>query len=181
MDTETIVLGGGCFWCTEAVFKMLKGVRTVEPGYAGGGSENPTYEEVSTGTSGHVEVIKVEYEPEELAFEEILRVFFVSHDATQLDRQGSDVGPQYASVIFYTTEHQREKSQHYIDVLNKSAESADAKPIVTRVEPLLKFNFAENYHKDYFENHKGAQYCELVIEPKVEKVQQKFAHLLKKE
>lgn len=178
MNTETIVLGGGCFWCTEAVFKMLRGVHSVEPGYSGGKKENPTYEEVSTGTTGHVEVIKIEYNPEELAFEEILRVFFATHDATQLDRQGNDVGSQYASVIFYTTPRQKEKSEHYISVL-KNGENG--KPIVTRIEPLQKFYFAENYHKDYFENHKGAQYCEIIIEPKVDKVQEKFAHLLKKE
>jgi peptide-methionine (S)-S-oxide reductase len=176
MDKEIIVLGGGCFWCTEAVFKMLKGVYSVEPGYAGGQIENPTYEQVSSGTTGHVEVIEVQYNPEDLAFEEILRVFFTSHDATQLNKQGADVGPQYASVIFYTTERQKEKAEHYITVL-KNGENG--KPIVTRVEPLKKFYFAENYHKDYFDNHKGAQYCELVIEPKVEKVQEKFQHLLK--
>jgi peptide-methionine (S)-S-oxide reductase len=179
VDTETIVLGGGCFWCTEAVFTMLKGVVSVEPGYAGGDIENPTYEQVSSGKTGHVEVIEIKYHPDELAFEEILRVFFSTHDATQLNRQGNDVGPQYASVIFYTTQRQKEKSEHYIEVLNKSAQSNGAKPIVTRVEPLKKFYFAENYHKDYFENHKGTQYCELVIEPKVEKVQEKFKHLLK--
>lgn len=176
MDKEIIVLGGGCFWCTEAVFKMLKGVYSVEPGYAGGTIENPTYEQVSTGTTGHVEVIEVQYNPEDLAFEEILRVFFATHDATQLNRQGADVGPQYASVIFYTSGRQKEKAEHYIAVL-KNGENG--KPIVTRVEPLKKFYFAENYHKDYFDNHKGAQYCELVIEPKVEKVQEKFRHLLK--
>ncbi len=181
MERETIILGGGCFWCTEAVFKMLKGVHSVEPGYAGGEIENPTYEQVSTGTTGHVEVIKLEYDPEQLAFEEILRVFFASHDATQLNRQGNDIGPQYASVIFYTTDRQKEKSEHYVGVLNASAERTQGKPIVTRIEPLKDFYFAENYHKDYFKNHKGAQYCELIIEPKVEKVQEKFAHLLKKE
>lgn len=176
MEKEEIFLGGGCFWCTEAVFKRLKGISSVEPGYAGGDTVNPTYEEVSTGATGHVEVIRIEYDPEKLAFEEILRVFFASHDATQLNRQGNDVGPQYASAVFYTTERQKEKAEHYISVL-KNGENG--KPIVTRVEALKKFYPAENYHKDYFENHKDAPYCELIIEPKIENVQEKFKNLLK--
>jgi len=154
---------------------MFKGVSVVEPGYAGGAVVNPTYEQVSSGTSGHVEVIKVEYNPDELAFEEILRVFFASHDATELNRQGNDVGPQYASVIFYTTPRQKEKAEHYIEVLNKSG---GVKPIVTRIEPLEAFYPAEDYHKKYFKTHRDAPYCQLIIEPKVEKVQEKFKHLL---
>lgn len=177
MTTETIVLGGGCFWCTEAVFKMLRGVDSVLPGYAGGTTPNPTYEQVSSGDTGHVEVIKIEYDPERIAFEELLRVFFASHDATQLNRQGNDVGTHYASVIFFTTPRQREKAEHYIKVLNGVQ---GVEPIVTRIEPLRHFYLAEEYHHDYFKNNKEAPYCELVIEPKVEKVQKKFAHLVQK-
>ena len=176
METDTIVLGGGCFWCTEAVFLMLKGVTSVEPGYTGGTTAHPTYEEVSSGTSGHVEVIKVEYCPDQIALEEILHVFFTSHDPTTLNRQGNDVGTQYASVIFYTTERQKEKSQHYIEALSHGAYE---RPIVTRVLPLGTFYVAEDYHKNYFERNKSAGYCQLVIAPKVDKVEEKFKHLLK--
>ena len=173
--TETIVFGGGCFWCTEAVFSMLKGVVSVLPGYAGGHVEHPTYDQVSTGNTGHVEVIRIEYDPDRIAFEELLRVFFETHDPTSSNRQGNDVGPQYRSAVFYTQERQKEKARHYIDVLNKSA----PKKIVTTVEPLEKFYRAEEYHQKYFEHHPEATYCQLVIAPKVEKVEQKFGHLLK--
>jgi peptide-methionine (S)-S-oxide reductase len=175
MDTETAVFGGGCFWCTEAVFGMLKGVKSVEPGYSGGRVENPTYEQVSAGTSGHAEVIKIDFIPDEIAFEELLRVFFATHDPTTLNRQGSDVGPQYRSVIFYATDRQREKAAHYIEALNRSA----AQRIVTAVEPFMKFYPAEDYHQKYFETHPDVTYCQLVIEPKIEKVEKKFSHLLK--
>ncbi|MEK7109111.1 MAG: peptide-methionine (S)-S-oxide reductase MsrA [Patescibacteria group bacterium] len=173
---ETIVFGGGCFWCTEAVFAMLKGVKSVEPGYTGGKSANPTYEQVSKGDTGHVEVAKIVFDLDELSFEELLQVFFSTHDATQVNGQGNDIGAQYRSVIFYTTERQREKAQHYIDVLNKSAA---VKRIVTTVEPLKEFYPAEDYHKKYYESHKDAGYCQLIIVPKVEKVQNKFKSLLK--
>lgn len=175
MDTEEIVFGNGCFWCTEAVFQMIKGVVSVEPGYSGGTVANPTYEQVSAGNTGHAEVIKIVYNPDIVSYEEILQVFFASHDPTSLNRQGNDVGPQYRSVIFYSTERQKEKAEHYIMVLNKTT----VKPIVTAVEPLKEFYPAEDYHKKYYEAHKDAPYCQLVIEPKVEKVQAKFKNLLK--
>lgn len=170
---ETIVFGGGCFWCTETIFLMLKGVKSVEPGYAGGTKANPTYEEVSSGNTGHAEVIKIEYDPDRIALEELLQVFFSSHDPTTLNRQGNDVGTQYRSIILYTTPRQKEKAQHYIDVLNKSG----VQRIVTTVEPLKEFYKAEDYHNNYFANNRGAGYCQLVIEPKVEKVRKKFSHL----
>ena len=178
--TETIVFGGGCFWCTEAVFLMLKGVESVEPGYAGpvkGGlhGAGPTYEEVSTGTTSYVESAKVVFDPGQVAFEELLQVYFMSHDPTEHNQQGEDVGPQYTSAIFYTTERQKEKAKHYIHVLGKTS----VKPIVTQVEPLVAFYKAEDYHQKYYENHKDAAYCQLVIDPKIEKVQNKFKHLLK--
>ncbi len=175
MDTETIVLGGGCFWCTEAVFSMLKGVASVEPGYTGGHVMSPTYERVSTGKTGHIEVIKIEYNPDHIAFEEILQVFFETHDPTTHNQQGSDVGPQYASAIFYTTDRQKEKAEHYIKLIAKKY----TKPIVTTIAPLKIFYKAEDYHKKYYENHKDAGYCQAVIDPKVEKVQKKFVNLLK--
>ncbi len=188
METETIVLGGGCFWCTEAVFLMLKGVHSVEPGYARSMNTEatimaPTYEAVSTGTTPYIEVIKVDYDPHQLSFEELLHVFFTTHDPTTLNRQGNDIGPQYASVIFYTTPRQKEKSEHYIEVLSKGrdekAPSPEGRPIVTRVEELGMFYKAEDYHKNYYEKNKSAGYCQLVIAPKVEKIEEKFKHLLK--
>jgi peptide-methionine (S)-S-oxide reductase len=175
MDTETIVLGGGCFWCTEAVFKMLKGTESVEPGYSGGHVGNPTYEQVSRGDTGHVEVIKIAFRPDQLALEEILQVFFETHDPTTPNRQGNDVGPQYHSAIFYTTERQKEKAEHYIKLIAKKY----TKPIITTVAPLKNFYAAEDYHKNYYENHKDAGYCQVVIEPKVGKAREKFKNLLK--
>jgi peptide-methionine (S)-S-oxide reductase len=177
MDTETIVFGAGCFWCTEAVFLMIKGVQSVEPGYAGPehkNSKGPTYEEVSTGTTPYVESAKIVYDPDHISFPELLQVYFGSHDPTQVGGQGPDTGPQYRSVIFYTTERQKQMAEHYIKVLG----SAMHAPIATTVEPLKNFYKAEDYHQKYFENHKGAQYCQLVIAPKIDKVQTKFKNLL---
>lgn len=178
VDNETIVFGGGCFWCTEAVFKMLKGVKSVEPGYAGGHVDKPTYEQVCGGETGHIEVIKIVFNPDEIAFEELLRVFFATHDPTTKDRQGNDVGPQYNSAIFYTTQRQKEKAEHYISVLVKAGQ-----PLVTQVRslggsPSGRFWPAEDYHKNYYEKNKSAGYCQLVIAPKVEKVETKFKDLL---
>ena len=183
METEVVVLGGGCFWCTEAVFLMLKGVVSVDPGYAGPTrATSPTYEEVSTGATAYVESRKIVYNPDQLAFEEILRVFFASHDPTSLNQQGADVGPQYASAIFCTTPRQVEKAQHYVGALNgvRRPDQAGARaPIVTRVEMLDAFYPAEDYHKNYYAKNKSAGYCQMVIAPKVEKVGEKFKSLLK--
>ena len=175
MDKETIVLGGGCFWCTEAVFTMLKGTYSVAPGYAGGKVERPTYEQVSGGETGHIEVIKIEYNPDRLSFEELLQVFFETHDPTTPNRQGNDVGPQYHSAIFYTTDRQKEKAEHYI----KMIAGKYTRPIVTTITPLTTFWPAEDYHQKYYETHKDAGYCQVVIDPKVEKVRHKFKDLLK--
>ncbi len=177
MEKETAVFGGGCFWCTEAVFKMLKGVSSVLPGYSGGTTKNPTHEEVSGGNTGHAECTKLEFDPKEISYESLLTVFFGSHDPTTLNRQGNDVGTQYRSVIFYTTSEQKDKALDFIKEINES--SKEGKPIVTEVLPLDEFYVAENYHKDYYNNHKDAAYCELVINPKLQKVSEKFAHLLK--
>lgn len=176
-SNDVVVFGGGCFWCTEAVFKSLKGVSYVLPGYAGGESKNPTYEQVSTGRTGHAEVIKIEYDSGVVSYENLLTVFFATHDPTTLNRQGADVGTQYRSVIFYTTEGQKEQTENFISEINTS--SKEGSPVVTEIKPLEKFYEAENYHKDYFANNKGNPYCELVINPKLEKVKQKFSELLK--
>lgn len=179
MQHETIVFGGGCFWCTEAVFLMIKGVESVEPGYAGPeykSSKGPSYEEVSTGTTPYVESAKLVYDPDQIAFPELLQVYFGSHDPTTPNRQGNDVGPQYRSVIFYTTERQKQMSEMYIQNIQVGL----PRKIVTTVEPLAQFYKAEDYHQKYYENHKDAGYCQLVITPKVEKVQEKFKDLLKK-
>lgn len=160
---------------------MLKGVMHAEPGYAGPSTwlraSGPTYDEVSTGTTPFIEVIKIEYDPEQIAFEELLQVFFATHDPTTPNRQGNDIGPQYHSAVFYTTPRQKEKTTHYLMVLQKML---GEKKIITTVKPLKTFWPAEDYHKKYYENHKDAGYCQLVIEPKIEKVEEKFANLLKK-
>lgn len=174
---DIAVFGGGCFWCTEAVFKNLRGVTSVIPGYAGGRTANPTYEEVSTGTTGHVEVVRVEYDLAEVQYRTLLTIFFASHDPTQVNRQGNDVGEQYRSVVFYTSEAQREEAQAFIDELNASNEHGT--PIVTTVEPLSHFYQAEEYHHDYYAKNKSAAYCQVVINPKLGKVQKEFATLLK--
>lgn len=175
---ESAVFGGGCFWCTEAVFKMLEGVISVEPGYAGGTTKNPTYEEVCGGKTGHAEVIKIDYNPDEISFADLLTVFFGSHDPTTRNRQGNDVGTQYRSAIFYTTEAQKSAAQDFISGINAS--SKKGKPIVTEVVPLDAFYPAEEYHKDYYANNPQNPYCELIINPKLQKVQEKFAALLKR-
>ena len=173
---EKAVFGGGCFWCVEAVFKMLKGVSEVYPGYAGGTVPNPTYEQVCTGDTGHAEVVVVEYDPSLVSYKDLMTVFFASHNPTEKNRQGADVGTQYRSVIFYTTEKQKEEAEKYIELLGIMD---DGRPIVTTVEPLTEFYKAETYHKDYYTNHSTAGYCQLVIEPKLEKVRERFAELLK--
>lgn len=175
---ETIVFGGGCFWCTEAVFTMLKGVISLEPGYTGGSTENPTYEQICTGKTGHAEVIKIVYDPAVIAVRDLLIVFFATHDPSQLNRQGNDVGTQYRSAIFYTTEEQKIEAEKMIAEIDAS--STEGGKVVTEVTPLGVFYPAENYHKDYFAKNPEQGYCQLVINPKVEKVQQKFAELLKK-
>ncbi|MDQ3076490.1 MAG: peptide-methionine (S)-S-oxide reductase MsrA [bacterium] len=177
MNKEIAVFGGGCFWCTEAVFKMLKGVSIVKPGYAGGIIDNPTYDQVCGGKTGHAEVIHIEFDPSEIKYDDLLTVFFASHDPSTLNRQGNDVGTQYRSVVFYTTLEQKEATEKFIKDLNDS--SLEGKPAVTEVTPLPTFYEAENYHHDYFANHPENGYCEVIINPKVEKVQKKFADLLK--
>ncbi len=177
MNTEKIIFGGGCFWCTEAVFKILKGVQTVTPGYSGGESANPTYEAVSGGTTGHAECIQIEFDPKTVSLADLLVVFFASHDPTTLNKQGNDVGTQYRSVIFYTTEEQKVVIEQFIKDLN--FENTDARTIVTEVSPFSVFYPAEEYHCDYFERNPESAYCQVIIHPKLEKIQYKFAQLMK--
>ncbi len=174
MKNKKIVLGGGCFWCTEAVFRNLKGVLLVRPGYAGGMTENPTYEQVSSGTTGHAEVIEVEYDSNEVALSDLLTVFFVMHDSTTPNQQGQDVGPQYRSAIFCTTEAQKRETEEFIDVLQREI----PEKIVTEVTMLSKFYPAENYHHDYYQKNQSAPYCRVVIDPKLRKLQENFKKLL---
>lgn len=173
---KTAVFGGGCFWCTEAVFAMLKGVNRVEPGYAGGTIVNPSYERVSQGDSGHAEVIRVTFDPTLISYEDLLTVFFGSHDPTTPNRQGNDIGEQYRSVIFYTDEEEKETAIRIIADVDESL--TDGTRVVTQVVPLVEFFPAEDYHKDYFKNNTSAPYCQLIIEPKVEKVRKRFAELV---
>lgn len=177
MQNEIAVFGGGCFWCTEAIFKMLKGVNSVFPGYSGGTTKNPTYNEVSSGLTGHTECTKIEFNPNEISYHDLLTVFFGSHDPTTPNRQGNDIGTQYRSVIFYTTPEQKTEAELFIKELNLS--NTLGKTIVTEVMPLTVFYVAENYHQDYYSKNKTAPYCEVIINPKLEKVQKNFADLLK--
>ena len=173
INLNTIYLGGGCFWCTEAIFRSLKGVSSVESGYMGGNIPNPTYEKVSSGTTGHAEVVKIKYNEEEISTPDILEIFFDLHDPTTLNRQGNDVGTQYRSVIFYTEEIQKFEAELIIKKLNKLFESS-GKKVVTELVPASEFYPAEEYHKEYYKNNSSAPYCQLVISPKLEKLQKQF-------
>lgn len=174
---EVATLAGGCFWCTEAVFNIVKGVEKVEPGYTGGSVPNPTYEQVSTGTTGHAEAAQVTFNPRLISFREILEIFFATHDPTTLNRQGPDLGTQYRSAIFYHNEEQKATAEKLIAELEK--ERIWYAPIVTQVKPLKVFYKAETYHKDYYKNHPNQPYCQQIISPKLVKLQQRFLGKLK--
>lgn len=176
---EIAVFGGGCFWCTEAVFSELRGVISVMPGYAGGTVPDPSYDAVCTGQTGHAEVIRIEFDPGQITFNDLLTVFFATHDPTTLNRQGNDVGTQYRSAIFYNTDAQRDAANAFIAKLHAS--DPGGKPVVTEVTalPLDKFYPAEDYHRNYYKNNSKQPYCQVIIEPKVEKLQKEFAALLK--
>lgn len=175
---EFATLGGGCFWCLEAVYQELRGVRDVESGYAGGHVVDPTYEEVCRGTTGHAEVVRVDYDPAELSYEDVLRIFFSIHDPTTLDRQGADVGAQYRSIILYHDDEQRATAERIIAELEASG-IFDA-PIVTQIEPLDAFYPAEAYHRDYFRRHPEQAYCSYVIAPKVAKFRKEHVQRLRR-
>ena len=165
---ETATLAGGCFWCTEAIFKRLKGVTSVVPGYSGGQKENPSYEEVCSGTTGHAETIQIAFDPKIISYEKILEVFFHLHDPTTPNQQGADIGEQYRSEIFYHSEKQKETAEKLKETLEKSG--AYSKPIVTKITPFTNFYVAEDYHKNYYDRNKTAGYCQIIIDPKIQKL-----------
>jgi peptide-methionine (S)-S-oxide reductase len=174
---QLATLGAGCFWCVEAVFTKLAGVESVEPGYTGGETKNPTYKEVCTGTTGHAEVCRIAFDPKRISFADLLEVFWQTHDPTTLNRQGNDVGTQYRSVIFY---HDAEQQKIATELKNKLDQSgAWSDPMVTTIEPLGEYYTAESYHHDYFANNPDQQYCSIVIRPKIEKFKKAFADRLK--
>ncbi len=177
-NTETATLGAGCFWCVEAVFDDLRGIESVESGYSGGHTENPTYREVCSETTGHAEVVNVNFNSREISFKEVLQVFFSVHDPTTLNRQGNDVGSSYRSAIFYHDEKQKQAAEEVIKEVE--AEGVYDDPIVTEVKPFDKFYVAENYHQEYFANNPSQPYCAAVVAPKVKKFRQKFVNRLKK-
>ena len=184
---KTALFGGGCFWCTEAIFQMLKGVSKVESGYAGGnplaGGGSPSYEQVSSGNTGHAEVIRVTYDPAVISYEDLLTVFFGSHDPTTPNQQGADVGEQYRSIILYETEEEKATAERVSKEIQDSL--TDGTRVVTQIVPLpagrqgLGFFKAEDYHQDYFKTNTSAPYCQIIIEPKIEKVKKRFAELVK--
>ncbi len=174
---DVILLGGGCFWCTEAVFLRLEGVKGVIPGYAGGIVEQPSYEAICTGRTGHAEVIQVIFDPKQIGLETLLAVFWATHDPTTLNRQGADLGPQYRSAVFYLKEVQRDLASNLKDKLMQSGIYSSA--IVTEITPFSNFYPAEAYHHNYYALHEQQPYCQYVVRPKVEKLQQLFKNLLK--
>lgn len=174
---EKSTLGGGCFWCTEAVFLEIEGVEKVTPGYSGGHVKNPTYNQVVTGSTGHAEVIQVTFDPEIIPYREILEIFFTMHDPTSLNKQGADVGTQYRSVIFYHSEEQKKVAEKFIEEMNET--NLFNLPIVTKLEPLGEFYEAEDYHMNYYNRNKNQGYSRFVIAPKLKKVEKEFKERIK--
>ena len=172
IQLETATFGAGCFWCSETVFKQLKGVESVTSGYAGGEMEKPSYEDVSTGKTGHAEVVQIKYDPNIITYQQLLAVFFATHDPTTLNRQGNDIGPQYRSLILYSNQEQRKQAEDYIARLEQ--EKIFKKPIITEVKPLGNFYEAADYHHDYHEKNKNQPYCLLVINHKFKKSKKEF-------
>jgi len=176
-ELKKATLGGGCFWCTEAVYRELKGVVDVVPGFSGGNIKNPAYREVCTGRTGHAEVVQITYDPEVISFKEILEVFFMTHDPTTLNRQGNDVGTQYRSAVFYHDREQKETAEEVVSNFEK--EKVFENPVVTEITPFEVFYKAEDYHKNYFERNKDQPYCQFVVAPKVKKFKKIFKEKLK--
>ena len=174
---QSIILGGGCFWCTEAVFDNVKGILSVKPGYSGGTKKEPTYDEVCSGTTGHAEVIKVEFDESQISLSDILEIFFAVHDPTTLNKQGNDVGGQYRSIILYNNDVQKQGIEKYIQELNESKPYKD--PIVTELKQVDEFYEAEVDHHEYYKKHKGNPYCEVVIDPKIQLLRKKFSTKVK--
>ena len=169
--SATATFGGGCFWCTEAAMQELDGVESVTSGYAGGHTENPTYREVCSGSTGHAEVVQIEYDPDVIGYDDLLEVFFATHDPTQLNRQGPDVGTQYRSIVLYHDDEQRRQAEAYVEALDEEYDD----DVVTEIESLERFWPAEEYHQDYFEKNPNDAYCRMHAQPKVEKVRERFA------
>ena len=178
-NVEIATLANGCFWCTEAIFKRLKGVISVNSGYAGGRIENPSYEQVCEGTTGHVESLQIEFDPKIISFDKILEVFWHTHDPTTLNRQGNDVGTQYKSAIFYHNEKQKQEALKSKENLEKEGYYKD--PIVTEITPFTNFYKAESYHKDYYDRNKEYPYCKFIIDPKIKKLMEKYSDDVKEE
>ena len=176
---ESATLAGGCFWCTEAIFKRLQGIKSVVPGYSGGSVENPTYAQVCSGTTGHAEAIQIKYDPAQISFEKILDVFWSTHDPTTLNRQGNDIGTQYRSAIFYPNEKQKKEAQLSKVQIQKESKFRDL--IVTEIIPFLNFYEASNYHKNYYDKNKEESYCNFIITPKIHKLLQKYGNEVKEE
>lgn len=176
-NLETATFGGGCFWCVEAIFEQLKGVERTVSGYAGGEVINPTYHQVCAGTTGHAEVVQINFDPEVISFRELVEIFLTTHDPTTLNRQGADVGPQYRSIILYQDDEQRRIAHEVIAEIEKTG--AWSKPIVTEVVPLTSFYPAEKYHQDYYRDNPSQPYCFIVIEPKLAKFREKYFGKLK--
>lgn len=179
MALSTATISNGCFWCTEAIFKRLKGIFSVEPGYSGGYVENPSYEQVSSGTTGHAEAIQIEFDPSILPYEKLLDIFFHTHNPTTLNQQGNDIGTQYRSIIFYHNDKQKEIAEKVKRGLEESHLYSD--PIVTEIVPFKAFYKAEDYHKDYYTNHRNAPYCTFVIDPKLHKFLKEYGNDVKEE
>ena len=178
-NSETATLANGCFWCSEAIFKRLKGVKTVVPGYSGGVVKDPSYNQVCTGNTGHAESIQIEFDPKVISYEKILDIFWHTHDPTTLNRQGNDVGPQYRSAIFYHSHEQKKIAEKLKEELEK--EGVFNTPIVTEISPFRNFYVAEDYHKNYYENNNDAPYCSFIINPKVRKLLMKFGDVVQEQ
>ena len=174
---QIAVFGGGCFWCTEAVFDELRGVLSVVSGYTGGVVKNPTYDQVCAGDTGHAEAIRIEFDPRQITFRDLLTVFFATHDPTTVNRQGNDVGTQYRSAIFYDDDSQKREAESFIEELEQAG--TFGRPIVTSLEPLTHFYEAENYHQKYYANNPHQSYCQVMIPPKLNKLHKQFSQLLK--
>jgi peptide-methionine (S)-S-oxide reductase len=178
-ELEIATLANGCFWCTEAIFSRVVGIKSVLPGYSGGKTSNPSYEQVCAGITGHAETIQIEYDPKIISYEKILDIFWHTHDPTTLNRQGNDIGTQYRSAIFYHDENQRDTAEKLKRELEK--EGVFKNPIVTEIVPFSNFYPAEDYHKEYYENNRNAPYCSFVIDPKIQKLLQKYSDKIKQE
>lgn len=176
-SVQIATFAGGCFWCTEAIFLEVKGVEKVVSGYTGGFIKNPAYREVCNGTTGHAEAIQISFNPKEVAYEDLLEIFFATHDPTTLNRQGADEGTQYRSAVFYHSEEQKQQAERYIQLIEK--EKLYSNPIVTKIEPAVAFYSAEDYHQNYYNQNQEQGYCRMVISPKLEKLRKYYASKLK--